>query len=95
MNIPWTRFSLTVFQGVSLDWSVDKISVVSSDQIEDLVRDAKVASDAEATFNAMFHICIGGGNFVSKVTIHQDVCQRWYPEVFGRASQWQREFVNR
>lgn len=86
------RFSLPVFQGVSLDLSADKISLVVPDHIRDLVKDAKVKSDAEATFNSMFQTSIGEGTFVARVTSHQDVGQRWYPDVLANALQGQRDF---
>ncbi|KAJ5347414.1 Oxoglutarate/iron-dependent dioxygenase, partial [Penicillium brevicompactum] len=70
------RFSFPVFQGVSLDLSAEKISLKIPESIRALVKDAKVKSDAEATFNKMFHGCIGEGTFVARVTSHQDVGQR-------------------
>ena len=87
------RFSFPVFQGVSLDLSADKISLKIPESIRALVKDAKVKSDAEATFNQMFHGCIGEGTFVARVTSHQDVGQRWYPEVLEKALKGQKEFV--
>ncbi|KAJ5111599.1 Oxoglutarate/iron-dependent dioxygenase [Penicillium argentinense] len=86
------RFSFPVFQGVSPDLSADKITLVVPDHIRALVKDEKAKSDAEATFNQMFKTSIGEGTFVARVTSHQDVGQRWYPDVLARALQGQREF---
>ncbi|CAG7934088.1 unnamed protein product [Penicillium olsonii] len=87
------RFSFPVFQGVSLDLSADKISLQIPDSVRSLVKDEKVKSDAEATFNKMFHGCIGEGTFVARVTSHQDVGQRWYPEVLQKALKGQKDFL--
>jgi len=87
------RFSFPVFQGVSPDLSAEKISLVIPNHIRDLVKDDKVKSDAEATFNEMFRTNIGEGTFVARVTSHQDVGRRWYPEVLCKALEGQRDFV--
>ncbi|KAJ5220378.1 Oxidoreductase 2OG-Fe(II) oxygenase family [Penicillium chermesinum] len=87
------RFSFPVFQGVSPDLSADKITLVVPQHIRDLVKDAKVKSDAEATFNQMFKRNLGEGTLVARVTSHQDVGQRWYPEILARALQGQKEYV--
>jgi isopenicillin N synthase-like dioxygenase len=87
------RFSFPVFQGVSPDLSADKISLVIPNHIRDLVKDDKVKSDAEATFNEMFRTSIGEGTFVARVTSHQDVGQRWYPEVLYKALKGQKDFI--
>lgn len=89
------RFSFPVFQGVSPDLSADKISLVIPAHIRDLVKDDKVKSDAEATFNEMFRTNIGEGTFVARVTSHQDVGQRWYPGVLAKALKGQKDFVTR
>lgn len=88
------RFSFPVFQGVRPDLSAEKISLVIPDHIHDLVKDDKVKSDAEATFNEMFRGSIGEGTFVARVTSHQDVGQRWYPEVLAKALQGQKDFLS-
>jgi isopenicillin N synthase-like dioxygenase len=85
------RFSFPVFQGVSLDLS-DKVSLEIPEHIRALVKDDKVKSDAEATFNEMFRGSIGEGTLVARVTSHQDVGQRWYPEVLAKALKGQKEF---
>lgn len=90
-----SRFSFPVFQGVSLDLSAENISLVIPEHIRDLVKDDKVKSDAEATFNEMFHGSIGEGTFVARVTSHQDVGQRWYPDVLAKALKGQKDFVSR
>lgn len=89
------RFSFPIFQGVSPDLSAEKISLVSPDHIQELVKDDKVKSDAEATFNGMFRISIGEATLVARETSHQDVGQRWYPEILARALKGQREFTAR
>ncbi|KAJ5749369.1 uncharacterized protein N7511_011065 [Penicillium nucicola] len=85
------RFSFPVFQGVSLDLS-DKISLEIPEHIRALVKDAKVKSDAEATFNEMFRGSIGEGTLIARITSHQDVGERWYPELLAKALQGQKEF---
>lgn len=89
------RYSFPVFQGVSPDLSADDITLVVPDHIRDLVKDDKVKSDAEATFNRMFKTSIGEGTFVARVTSHQDVGQRWYPNVLAKALQGQRDYLSR
>ncbi|KAJ5769529.1 Oxoglutarate/iron-dependent dioxygenase [Penicillium odoratum] len=89
------RFSFPVFQGVSPDLSADKINLIIPDHIRDLVKDEKVKSDAEATFNAMFQTNIGEGTLVARITSHQDVGQRWYPEILAKALKGQQDFVTR
>lgn len=89
------RYSFPVFQGVSPDLSAERISLVIPDHIRDLVKDEKVKSDAEATFNEMFATSIGEGTFVARITSHQDVGQRWYPEVLAKSLKGQQDFVAR
>ncbi|KAJ5884745.1 Oxoglutarate/iron-dependent dioxygenase [Penicillium taxi] len=89
------RLSFPVFQGVSPDLSSEKISIKIPEHIRDLVKDAKVKSDAEATFNDMFRTSIGQGTFVARVTSHQDVGKRWYPEVLANALKGQKDFIAR
>ncbi|KAF9889349.1 hypothetical protein FE257_007459 [Aspergillus nanangensis] len=79
------RFSIPVFQGMSLDLSSENISLEIPAHIRDLVRDEKVRSDAEATFNSMFRGRIGEGTLIHRVTSHQDVGRRWYPEILAWA----------
>ncbi|KOS36725.1 hypothetical protein ACN38_g12514 [Penicillium nordicum] len=86
------RFSFPVFQGVSLDLSADKISLKIPVHIRDLVKNDKVKSDAEATFNEIFRGSIGQGTFIARVTSHQDVGQRWYPEILAKALKGQKDF---
>ncbi|KAJ5155131.1 uncharacterized protein N7500_010570 [Penicillium coprophilum] len=87
------RFSFPVFQGVSLDLSAEKISLDIPVHIRALVKDDKVKSDAEATFNKIFHGSIGEGTFIARVTSHQDVGQRWYPEILAKALKGQKDFL--
>ncbi|KAJ5730458.1 uncharacterized protein N7483_004966 [Penicillium malachiteum] len=87
------RFSFPFFQGVSLDLSADKINIVIPEHIRDLVKDEKVKSDAEATFNDIFKNKIGEGTFIARITSHQDVGQRWYPDILAKALKGQQDFV--
>lgn len=89
------RFSFPVFQGVSLDLSADQISLDISPHIRDLVKDEKVKSDAEATFNNMFRGSLGQGTLIARITSHQDVGKRWYPELLAEALKEQREFKDK
>lgn len=86
------RFSFPVFQGVSLDLSADKMSLKIPVHIRDLVGNDKVKSDAEATFNEIFRGSIGQGTFIARVTSHQDVGARWYPEILAKALKGQKDF---
>ncbi|KAL1969768.1 hypothetical protein VTN77DRAFT_7277 [Rasamsonia byssochlamydoides] len=86
------RYSFAVFQGVSLDLSAEKITLDIPPHIKDLVKDEKVRSDAEATFNEMFKGNIGEGTFIARITSHQDVAQRWYPDLLAQALKKQQEF---
>ncbi|KAA8641292.1 hypothetical protein EYZ11_002426 [Aspergillus tanneri] len=79
------RFSIPVFRGMSLDLSAENISLKIPEHIRDLVRDEKIRSDAEATFNQMYKGRIGEGTFIHRITSHQDVGRRWYPEVLAWA----------
>jgi hypothetical protein len=78
-----------------MDLSAENITLVVPDHIRDLVKDDKVKSDAEATFNKMFKTSIGEGTLVARVTSHQDVGQRWYPNVLAEALQGQKDFVSK
>ena len=89
------RFSFPVFSGVSPDLAADKISLTIPEHIRELVKDNVVRSDAEATFNEMFRTSIGEGTFVARVTSHQDVGQRWYPDILARALRDQKDSVPR
>lgn len=87
-----SRFSFPIFQGISLDLTADKIALQLPAHIEALVRDKHVRSDAEATFNEMFKGHIGEGTFIARVTSHQDVAKRWYPQLLIRALEDQKKF---
>ncbi|KAL4990018.1 hypothetical protein BDW68DRAFT_195166 [Aspergillus falconensis] len=79
------RFSIPVFQGMSLDLSIEDISLEIPDHIKELLGDEKARSDAEATFNKIFRGRTGEGTLIHRVISHQDVGQRWYPELLARA----------
>jgi isopenicillin N synthase-like dioxygenase len=85
------RFSFAVFSGVSLDLGVEKIHIEIPQHIKELVKDDKVRSDAEATFNEMFTGSIGQGTLIARITSHQDVAQRWYPDLLKQALRAQHE----
>ncbi|PCG92162.1 Oxoglutarate/iron-dependent dioxygenase [Penicillium occitanis (nom. inval.)] len=85
------RYSFAIFQGVSLDLGVEKINISIPEHIKDLVKDEKVRSDAEATFNQMFNGNIGEGTLIARITSHQDVAQRWYPDLLAQALQAQKD----
>ncbi|OKL57253.1 hypothetical protein UA08_07419 [Talaromyces atroroseus] len=84
------RYSFAIFQGVSLDVAAEKINLNIPQHIKDLVKDDKVRSDAEATFNQMFNGNIGEGTLIARVTSHQDVAQRWYPDLLAQALEAQK-----
>ena len=86
------RYSLPVFQGISLDLSAKDVDLRIPEHIRDLVKNEDVRSNAEATFNHMFRNCIGEGTFVARVTSHQDVGARWYPDVLEKALLAQKTF---
>ncbi|KAL4995147.1 hypothetical protein BDV10DRAFT_196937 [Aspergillus recurvatus] len=79
------RFSIPVFQGMSLDLSIEDISLEFPEHIKMLVGDEKARSDAEATFNKIFRGRTGEGTLIHRIISHQDVGQRWYPELLARA----------
>ncbi|KAJ5175968.1 oxidoreductase [Penicillium canariense] len=85
------RLSFAVFQGVSLDLGVEKIHIRIPQHIKELVQDEKVRSDAEATFNEMFNGNIGEGTLIARITSHQDVAQRWYPDLLQQALKAQSD----
>ncbi|KAL4736545.1 hypothetical protein BDV11DRAFT_211117 [Aspergillus similis] len=79
------RFSIPVFQGMSLDLSAEDISLEFPDHIKELAGDEKARSDAEATFNKIFRGRTGEGTLIHRIISHQDVGRRWYPELLARA----------
>lgn len=87
------RYSFPIFQGVQIDLAKDKIDLKIPQHVKDLVRDEKVRSEAEATFNKMFGENVGEAVLISRITSHQDVGAMWYPELLEKALQAQREFV--
>lgn len=86
------RYSFPVFEGVSLDLRAKDIKLQIPQHIKNLVVDEDVKAEAEATFNEMFENGIGEGTFVARVTSHQDVGARWYPDVLERALLAQKNF---
>ncbi|KAK6580437.1 hypothetical protein PZA11_007459 [Diplocarpon coronariae] len=89
------RYSFPVFQGVRTDMDKDAIDLVIPQHIKDLVMDEKVRTDAEATFDKMFGDSTREAIFISRVTSHQDVGARWYPDILEKALKAQRDFVAR
>lgn len=78
---------------MQIDLAKDKIDLKIPQHVKDLVRDEKVRSEAEATFNKMFGENVGEAVLISRITSHQDVGAMWYPELLEKALQAQREFV--
>ncbi|KAL2852557.1 hypothetical protein BJX68DRAFT_254403 [Aspergillus pseudodeflectus] len=70
------RFSIPVFQGMSLDLSVEDINLEFPEHIKELVGDEKARSDAEATFNKIFRGRTGEGTLIHRIISHQDVGRR-------------------
>ncbi|KAL3466122.1 hypothetical protein BJX64DRAFT_274673 [Aspergillus heterothallicus] len=66
------RFSIPVFQGMSLDLSVEDINLEFPEHIKELVGDEKARSDAEATFNKIFRGRTGEGTLIHRIISHQD-----------------------
>lgn len=87
------RYSFPVFQGVSIDLSAKDIDIEIPQHIRDLVKDDAVKSNAEQTFKDMFGRSIGEGTFMARLTSHQDVGARWYPELLEQALQAQKRFA--
>lgn len=86
------RYSFPVFQGIKTDGKDNSLEIPQ--HIKDLVKDEKVRSEAEATFDKMFS---GGESireaiFISRITSHQDVGARWYPELLAKALEEQGKF---
>ncbi|PYH81334.1 oxidoreductase [Aspergillus uvarum CBS 121591] len=81
------RFSIPVFQGMSLDLSAESgaRALAIPAHIRELVRDETVRSDAEATFNRIFKGRVGEGTLIHRVMSHQDVGRRWYPALLDWA----------
>lgn len=79
------RFSFPVFLGMGLDLSAESVDLEIPQHIRDLVKNDKVRSDAQGTFNDMFRGKFGEGTLVHRVLSHQDVGRRWYPELLSWA----------
>ncbi|TVY39193.1 putative 2-oxoglutarate-dependent dioxygenase [Lachnellula occidentalis] len=88
------RYSFPVFQGIRTDLDGADASLKIPQHIRDLVKDEKVRSEAEATFDKMFGNSerVREAVFISRITSHQDVGARWYPELLAKALEAQREF---
>ncbi|TVY89370.1 putative 2-oxoglutarate-dependent dioxygenase, partial [Lachnellula willkommii] len=88
------RYSFPVFQGIRTDFDGADASLNIPQHIKDLVKDEKVRSEAEATFDKMFGDSerVREAVFISRITSHQDVGARWYPELLAKALEAQREF---
>lgn len=70
---------------MSLELCADDIHLDIPAHIRELVRDEQVRSDAEATFNKTFQGKTGEGTLIHRITSHQDVGRRWYPELLDWA----------
>jgi len=88
------RYSFPVFQGIRTDLDGADASLKIPQHIKDLVKDEKVRSEAEATFDKMFgdSESMREAVFISRITSHQDVGARWYSELLAKALEAQREF---
>ena len=84
------RYSFPVFQGIKTDGNDN--SLVIPQHIKNLVRDEKVRSEAEATFDKMFGESVREAIFISRITSHQDVGARWYPDLLKKALEEQGRF---
>jgi len=85
------RYSFPVFQGIKTDGN-NELQIPQ--HIKDLVKDEKIRSEAEATFDKMFS---GGDSvreaiFISRITSHQDVGARWYPDLLAKVLEEQGKF---
>ncbi|EXJ89292.1 hypothetical protein A1O3_02358 [Capronia epimyces CBS 606.96] len=86
------RYSMPVFQGLSLDLSAKDIRLQIPQHVKDLVQDQEIQTKAERTFNDMFQRKLGEGTFLARLTSHKDVAQRWYPELLQEALRAQQVF---
>jgi isopenicillin N synthase-like dioxygenase len=84
------RYSFPVFQGIKTDGNDNYLQIPQ--HIKDLVKDEKVRSEAEATFDKMFGESVREAIFISRITSHQDVGARWYPELLANALKEQGRF---
>jgi isopenicillin N synthase-like dioxygenase len=87
-----SRYSFPVFEGVKTDLQKGQIGLPIPQHIKDLVKDEKVRSEAEATFDKMFGESVREANFISRITSHQDVGRRWYPDLLEKALEEQKRF---
>ncbi|KAK3346411.1 putative oxidoreductase [Lasiosphaeria hispida] len=87
------RYSYPVFQTLKLDLThEDLTSLRLPAHIQDLVKDDKIKSDAEAFF-CRFHLqSPGQGIFTARLTSHPNVGRRWYPELTEQILKAQKEF---
>lgn len=90
------RFSFPVFQGVGIELSAKQLEGLDIPlhiaRLADDENHRGVRSDAEATFNNTFRGHVGEGTFVARVTSHQDVGRRWYPDLLDKALSEQKKF---
>ncbi len=84
------RYSFPVFQGIKTDGTDNYLEIPQ--HIKDLVKDEKVRSEAEATFDKMFGESVREAVFISRITSHQDVGARWYPDLLKKALEEQGKF---
>lgn len=57
------------------------------------MKNEKVKSEAETTFNAVFRENIVDRGLISRATSHQDMGRRWYPELLDMALHGERDFA--
>ncbi|KAH6682818.1 hypothetical protein B0J14DRAFT_622914 [Halenospora varia] len=87
------RYSFPVFQGVKIGLEAKDIDLKIPQHIKDLVKNEKVKSKAETTFNAVFRENIVDRGLISRATSHQDMGRRWYPELLDMALHAERDFA--
>jgi len=90
------RFSIPFFQGVSLDAEFDGLDL--DEEIPEEVREMrrKVVKenggrldDVEFTFKIGKYKCLGEATLMNRIKSHQDVGERWYPELLERIRVYQ------
>lgn len=79
-----------MFQGIKTDGKDNSLEIPQ--HIKNLVKDEKVRSEAEATFDKMFGESVREAIFISRITSHQDVGARWYPDLLAKALEEQGKF---
>lgn len=92
------RFSIPFFQGVSLDAEFETLDLDTEipEEIRDMRRKVVEANggrldDVEFTFRKGKWKCLGEATLFNRVKSHQDVGERWYPELLKKILEEQAE----